>query len=121
MRILRQLSIVLAFLLAVTGMAAAQEYRLGSQDKITVNVYGEDDLSGEFELDGEGKVALPLLGDIHVGNMTLREAENAIAERLHPDYLVDPKVSIQVSNSRPFYILGGIGSEWCRERVCKSE
>src|SRR3546814_6072765 len=76
MRILRQLSIVLAFLLAVTGMAAAQEYRLGSQDKITVNVYGEDDLSGEFELDGEGKVALPLLGDIHVGNMTLRSEEH---------------------------------------------
>src|SRR3546814_16843236 len=91
-------------------MAAAQEYRLGSQDKITVNVYGEDDPSGEFELDGEGKVALPLLGDIHVGNMTLREAENAIADRLHPDYLIDPKVSIQVSNYRPFYILGEVKS-----------
>src|SRR3546814_17203497 len=42
--------------------------------------------------------------------MTLREAENAIADRLHPDYLIDPKVSIQVSNYRPFYILGEVKS-----------
>lgn len=102
----------LAILVTAFGAwgAAAQEYRLGSQDKISVTVFGEDDLSGEFELDGEGKVSLPLLGDIPLGNLTLREAEKAIADRLHPDYLLDPKISIQVANYRPFYILGEVKS-----------
>src|SRR5690606_8384373 len=75
-----------------------------------VTVYGEPDLSGDFELDGGGKMALPLLGEVRVGDMTLREAEQAIAARLHPDYLIDPKVSIQVVNYRPFYILGEVKS-----------
>lgn len=86
---------VVIVLLAVVGAggACAQEYRLGSQDKISVTVFGENDLSGEFELDGEGKVALPLIGELRLGNMTVRDAERAIAQRLHPDYLLDPKVS----------------------------
>ena len=110
MRMIKRLMVGLAILLGLSCAAVAQEYRLGSQDKISVTVFGEDDLSGEFELDGVGKVALPLLGEIHLGNMTLREAEQAIVDRLHPDYLLDPKVSIQVANYRPFYILGEVKS-----------
>ncbi|MFN4090599.1 MAG: polysaccharide biosynthesis/export family protein [Alphaproteobacteria bacterium] len=107
--------LALAFSWVIGGVtasapASAQEYRLGSQDRIAVTVFGETDLSGEFELDGEGKVALPLLGEIALGGMTLREAERIVAARLHPDYLIDPKVSIQVANYRPFYILGEVKS-----------
>src|SRR5690606_34900620 len=87
--------LLLVVLFGGPPQVAAQEYRLGSQDKVTVTVYGEPDLSGDFELDGGGKMALPLLGEVRVGDMTLREAEQAIAARLHPDYLIDPKVSIQ--------------------------
>jgi len=110
MRTIRLIAMTILLLALVPWAAFAQEYRLGSQDKISVTVFGEDDLSGDFELDGEGKVAMPLLGDIHLGNMTLREAEKAIADRLTPDYLLDPKVSIQVANYRPFYILGEVKS-----------
>lgn len=110
MRTIRLIATTILLLALVPWVAFAQEYRLGSQDKISVTVFGEEDLSGDFELDGEGKVAMPLLGDIHLGNMTLREAEKAIADRLTPDYLLDPKVSIQVANYRPFYILGEVKS-----------
>ena len=109
MRLFEMLGVI-ALLVVMPYVAAAQEYRLGSQDKINVTVFGEADLSGEFELDGEGKVALPLLGEVRLGNMTPREAERMIASRLHPDYLLDPKVSIQVANYRPFYILGEVKS-----------
>lgn len=88
--------------------AQSVEYRLGPQDKIQVTVFNEPNLSGEFEIDGEGRVALPLIGVVTVGQMTLREAERAIADKLHPDYLLHPKVSIQVTNYRPFYILGEV-------------
>src|SRR5690606_40796847 len=88
--------------------AGRVEYRLGPQDKIQVTVFNEPDLSGEFELDGEGRVALPLIGDVTVGGMTVRNAEQTIAAELYPDYLQNPKVSIQVTNYRPFYILGEV-------------
>ena len=83
-------------------------YKLGSGDRIVVTVFGHDDLSGEFELDGEGRIALPLIGDLIVGRKSLREAEHTITDRLKPDYLINPRVSIQVANYRPFYILGEV-------------
>lgn len=102
-----------AFLLAagVSRMTAAAEgaaYRLGSQDQIVVTVFGQEDLSGEFQVDGEGRVSLPLVGNVQLGDMTIREAEAAIADKLRPDYLRNPRVSVQVVNYRPFYILGEV-------------
>lgn len=83
-------------------------YKLGSGDRIVVTVFGHEDLSGEFELDGEGRIALPLIGDLIVGRKSLREAEHVITNRLKPDYLINPRVSVQVANYRPFYILGEV-------------
>jgi protein involved in polysaccharide export with SLBB domain len=92
------------------GIAAADQlvYRLGSGDRIIVTVFGHEDLSGEFELDGEGRIALPLIGDVVIGQKSLRQAEAIITDRLKPDYLINPRVSIQVANYRPFYILGEV-------------
>ncbi|WP_262692800.1 polysaccharide biosynthesis/export family protein [Kordiimonas aestuarii] len=83
-------------------------YQLGSGDKIRVTVYGEEDLSGEFELDGTGLVALPLIGPVSVGGNDVATAEKAIGEKLADGYLVNPRVSIEVLNYRPFYILGEV-------------
>ena len=108
---LRWLSGVLAILLLLGCTDAIAEqplYRLGSGDRIVVTVFGHEDLSGEFELDGEGRIALPLVGEVQLGERRLREAEALIASRLTPDYLVNPRVSIQVANYRPFYILGEV-------------
>lgn len=107
------MAILLSVLLigSVSTLVDAAEqpvYRLGSGDRIVVNVFGHEDLSGEFELDGEGRIALPLIGDLVLGQRTLREAEREIVGRLQPDYLVNPRVSIQVANYRPFYILGEV-------------
>lgn len=88
--------------------AAAGGYRLGPQDEIVMTVFGQEDLSGTFLVDGEGRVALPLVGDVEIGGMTIRQAETAVADTLRPDYLRNPRVSIQVTNYRPFYILGEV-------------
>lgn len=83
-------------------------YELGSGDQIRVTVYGEEDLSGEFELDGTGTIAMPLIGAVSVGNRHLTDAENMIAAQLADGFLVNPRVSIEVLNYRPFYILGEV-------------
>lgn len=86
----------------------APPYRLESGDKLRVTVYGHEDLSGEFELDGGGRVAMPLIGAVDLQGLTLRQAEAAIEGSLKPDYLVNPRVGAQMISHRPFYILGEV-------------
>lgn len=97
--------------LAGLGTANAQQdtsYRLGAGDRIRVTVFGQEDLSGEFEVDGTGRVSLPLIRTVHATGLTLAELEQAITDRLKPDFLKDPSVSVEVLNYRPFYIIGEI-------------
>lgn len=86
----------------------ATRYQLGSGDQIRVVVYGEEDLSGEFELDGTGIISLPLIGSVNVGGRDLAGAASLIEEKLADGYLINPRVSIEVMNYRPFYILGEV-------------
>lgn len=84
-------------------------YRLGPGDQIQVTVFRQPELSGRFGLDGEGRLALPLAGEIPADRLTTRQLEQAIANRLHEgDYLITPQVSVQVLAYRPFYILGEV-------------
>jgi len=83
-------------------------YKLDTGDKVKVIVYGEDDLSGEFDVDGSGFVRLPLIGQVRAAGLTLKDFETAIEAKLATGYLVNPKVSVAVSNYRPFTILGEV-------------
>jgi polysaccharide export outer membrane protein len=84
-------------------------YLLGSGDKVRVIVYGEDDLGGEFEVDGTGIVRLPLIGAVQAAGMPVRDFEQQIAARLSQGYLLNPRISVQVTSYRPFYIIGEVG------------
>ena len=84
------------------------EYSLGAGDKLKIVVFGHEDLSGQFEVDGTGAVSLPLVGTVRVGGKTISEAERAVVTALKPDYLKNPRVSLQVLNYRPFYIIGEV-------------
>lgn len=84
------------------------DYRLGSGDKLRVIVFGEDDLSGEFDVTGAGKVSLPLIGQVQAAGMTLDEFEAEVRSKLEQGYLTNPKVSVEVLNYRPFYIIGEV-------------
>lgn len=86
----------------------AEAYRLGSGDEIRVTVFGHKDLSGDFTVDGSGLVALPLVGNIRAGGLVVRDFERNIIRALKPDYLKNPRVSAEVLNYRPFYIIGEV-------------
>lgn len=87
---------------------AIAAYRLGSGDQVRVIVFGEEDLSGEFVVDGAGMVSLPLVGEVPAGGKTLQEFRTEIETLLSDGYLTDPRVSAEVLNYRPFYILGEV-------------
>jgi protein involved in polysaccharide export with SLBB domain len=83
-------------------------YRLGTGDKVRVTVYGEKDLSGDFDINDQGMVAMPLIGPVRVAGRTISEAETQITTAYGKDYLVNPRVNVEVLNYRPFFILGEV-------------
>ena len=95
---------------AAAAAAAANEttYLLGSGDKLRVIVYGEDDLGGQYEIDGTGLVRLPLIGQVQAGGLSVRQFEQEVKAKLDRGYLKDARVSIEVMNYRPFYIIGEV-------------
>lgn len=83
-------------------------YRLGAGDEIKVTVYGEPELSGAFVVDGEGQIAMSLIGQVKVGNLTLAETSSSLESRLKDGWLRDPKVATELVKGRPYYILGEV-------------
>ncbi len=81
---------------------------LGPEDVLGIVVYGEKDLSGDYRVGPSGGISVPLIGEVQVGGLTPRAAEELIAGKLADGYLVDPSVSIQVAEARPFYIMGEV-------------
>jgi protein involved in polysaccharide export with SLBB domain len=55
-----------------------------------------------------GTISLPLIGEVPAADRSVRQLEQGIAERLSDGYLNDPRVSVEVLNFRPFYILGEV-------------
>jgi polysaccharide export outer membrane protein len=84
------------------------QYHLGADDKIRVITFGEDALSGEFLINGAGKVALPLIGEVSAAGLTVSELQQKVEAALKDGYLKDPRVSVEVLTYRPFYILGEV-------------
>jgi polysaccharide export outer membrane protein len=95
----------------VTGLRQAQDglYRLGPGDKLRVTVFNETDLSGEFAVDGQGFVRLPLVGQLPAAGLTTYALESRIADAfVSGGYLVTPRVSVEITGYRPFYIIGEV-------------
>lgn len=95
---------------ACTAWAQAPGYKLGSGDKVRVTVFNEKDLSGDFDVNDQGLLALPLIGQVRVAGLTLSEAQELITQKYGKDYLVNPRVNVEVLNYRPFFILGEVKS-----------
>ena len=101
------------FLLGVTfarTAVAAEEtnYRLAVGDRVKVTVFGQDDLSGEFDVGGSGAIVMPLIREVPAANRTVAELQAAIVAALSPNYVKNPRVSVEVLSYRPVYILGEV-------------
>ena len=86
-----------------------QGYRLGAGDKVRIIVFGEDTLTGEYLVPGGvGKISFPLVGDITAGGLTVGQLEDELETALKDGFLKQPRVSIEVLEYRPFFILGEV-------------
>jgi protein involved in polysaccharide export with SLBB domain len=89
-------------------LATPVELRLAPGDKLRVTVFGEDRLSGEYQIDNGGSLSLPLTGTIRGAGLTKSELEQAITAQLKSQYLRNPKITVDVISYRPFYVLGEV-------------
>jgi len=84
-------------------------YTLGTGDKLRINVFGQPELSGQFVVDGTGSISLPLIGQVAATGSSTQDLEETIATKLASGFLLEPRVSVEVINYRPFYIIGEVG------------
>ncbi len=101
--------ISLSGLTSFSVAAEKQRYSLGPGDLLAINVFGEDDLSlKEIRVGTNGTISFPLLGEVSVRSMTVRDLENALIRQLKDGYLKKPVVTVSVIEYRLFYINGEV-------------
>jgi len=110
----RQLIFILAFsllsLVLCFSAAQAEDFILGSEDVIQVSIWGNPELGVTVPVRPDGKISLPLGGDIQAAGKTPSELREAIAEELK-SYIKTPSVSVVVMevNSPRIYLIGNSG------------
>ncbi len=87
---------------------AAGPPKLQAGEKIHVTVYNEPSLSGDFQIDPSGYVSLPLAGTIKAAGLTQHELETELEQKFSTGYLKNPKITVGISEFRPFYIVGEV-------------
>lgn len=89
--------------------ASSPEYKLGAGDLIDVQVWHEPEISGHAPIRPDGKIAIPLAGEMQAAGLTPSELKAAITQRLRA-YVSVPSVTVIVEqvNSRKFNILGQV-------------
>jgi polysaccharide export outer membrane protein len=76
------------------GQSAGDDYKIGPQDLIEIQVFGIDNLKREVRVNSRGMISLPLVGPVMVAGLSNQEAEVLIAAKYEKDYLQDPQVSV---------------------------
>jgi polysaccharide export outer membrane protein len=83
-------------------------YLLDTGDRLRVFVYGQPNLSRAYTVDQEGKITVPLIGNVPARGKTTGELQASIRHRLGIEYVRDPQVTVDVIQNRPFFIYGEV-------------
>jgi len=88
-------------------VSALSSYKLAAGDVISIRVLGEDEFTREkIRLTDAGTVSFPTIGEIKVLGRTVGDLEAIVVAGLKGRILVNPKVSVQIDEYRPFYVNG---------------
>ena len=83
-------------------------YKLDSGDKLRIFVYGQPNLSRLYQVDSEGRIFVPLIGEVSVRGSTTKGVARNITRRLGTQFVKDPQVTVDIAQYRPFFILGEV-------------
>jgi polysaccharide export outer membrane protein len=94
--------------MAIEIPAQQENYRIGPNDVIRIQVFGEEDLSLERKVGGDGKIDYPLLGSLPAQGKTVEELQQYLTTQLAAGYLRRPAVSVAIVRHRNFYVSGEV-------------
>ncbi len=83
-------------------------YLLDSGDRLRIFVYGQPNLSRIYVVGYDGNIVVPLIGKVRARGLTPGGLQNVIRRRLGADFVRDPQVTVDVRQTRPFFILGEV-------------
>lgn len=89
--------------------ASSAGYHVGAADLISIQVYKNADISGDYSVGPDGTISLPLVGSLEASGLSEKELADRVRERL-TDFLVDPQVSVTVKTyqSQYVYVAGSV-------------
>lgn len=105
------LALTVGFLCPPQG-GAQSDYIISPEDDLSITVWDHPDLTRKVRVNLEGKISLPLIGEVEVAGLTPIQAEKKIRGLYDGDYIVNPQVSIQLEEfktaMRMFYVTGEV-------------
>jgi polysaccharide export outer membrane protein len=90
------------------GPDTETQYLLGPGDALQITVFAQPDFSGTFRVSESGMIAIPLVGEVPAQRKSLDEFQQLLVERLSESAVKSPRVTVTVSEYRPFFILGEV-------------
>lgn len=103
-------ALVLLSLLAAAIPAAANEYVIGEGDTLLISVWGEKDLSLNVKVRPDGKITMPAIGEVTAANLTAKNLQNALANKLR-GIVKNPVVTVivmEITNNKVYIFGGGV-------------
>ena len=110
-------------LAVILGLAACSSYRpagdafhkslvgpylLDSGDRVRLIVFNQDDLNNEYTVDQSGYISVPLIGNVVARGKDTNALAHDISMRLESGFIKNPDVSVEISQYRPFFVMGEV-------------
>ncbi len=92
-----------------SSKANHDSFVIGNDDVLAINVWKEPDFSQKIQVRSDGKISLPLLGEVQATGLTPLQLEQDLTAKLR-NYITKPEVTVMVEqiNSKKFNILGQV-------------
>lgn len=112
-RVLIMSCVILALVLSSTQLIAKErEYIIGEGDTLNISVWGNKDVSLSAKVRPDGKITVPVAGDIHAAGMTVSQLK-MILQTVLRDYIKNPTVTViveEITNNKVYVTGGGVPS-----------
>jgi polysaccharide export outer membrane protein len=95
-------------LIVTLSVVSAADYLIGPRDVLKITVWGQNDLSQNYNVSAEGTIVFPLIGEVRAAGLTEGQLGQKIANLLEKDYLVNPQVLVAVTEykSKKVIVMG---------------
>ncbi|BBC73969.1 conserved hypothetical protein [Altererythrobacter sp. B11] len=83
----------------ISSTTLDESYQIAPLDTLKINVFQVEDLSGEYDVDLTGNIAMPLIGNVKAVDLTTAQLQEELEEKLEVSYLRNPDITVGITKS----------------------